>query len=90
MNNLLIPTRQEVSTLANGVPRRHAARDECGGTRGLGSLVSFPNRNNSWGDPRFRSNCEGSLFKELVLHYQPARVKHETCLVFKRFAARVR
>lgn len=74
MNNLLIPTRQKDSKLANGVPRRRAALDECEGTRGLSSSVSFPNRNNCWGDPRFRGNCDGSLFKELVLHYRPARV----------------
>jgi hypothetical protein len=90
MNNLLIPTRREESKLSNGLPRRRAALDECGQTRGLGSLVSFSNRNNSWGDPRCRGNYEGSLFKQLVLHYQPARVMHETCLIFKRIAAGVR
>jgi len=35
------------------------------------SLVSYPKRNNLWGDPQFKGNCDGTLFRDLVLHYQP-------------------
>lgn len=38
------------------------------------SLVSFPQRCNLWGDPRFHGNCDGTLFKELVLRYEPKSV----------------
>ncbi len=54
--------------------RERATRNECGRTNGLSSLVSFPRRNNRWGDARFRGNCDGGLFKELVHHYRPQRV----------------
>jgi len=36
--------------------------------------VSYPRRNNAWGDARFRGNCDGTLFKELVHHYKPRRI----------------
>lgn len=33
------------------------------------SLVSFPERCSLWGDARYRGNCDGRLFKNLVLRY---------------------
>lgn len=40
----------------------------------LGSVVSYPSRCQAWGDSRYRGNCDGTLFKELVLRYRPKRV----------------
>jgi len=40
----------------------------------LGSVVSYPSRCQLWGDGRYRGNCDGTLFKELVLRYRPGRV----------------
>lgn len=40
----------------------------------LASLVSYPNRCNAWGDARYRGNCDGRLFLQLVQHYQPKSV----------------
>jgi hypothetical protein len=40
----------------------------------LTSVVSYPTRCNRWGDARYRGNCDGQLFRNLVLHYQPRRV----------------
>ena len=37
----------------------------------LGSLVSYPQRCNAWGDGRYRGNCDGRLFLQLVQHYRP-------------------
>ena len=34
------------------------------------SVVSFPERCSLWGDNRFRGNCDGQLFKNLVLRYR--------------------
>lgn len=38
------------------------------------SVVSYPQRCNLWGDSGFHGNCDGSLFKELVLRYRPLKV----------------
>ena len=38
------------------------------------SVVSYPQRCNLWGEAGFRGNCDGTLFKELVLRYQPRSV----------------
>lgn len=38
------------------------------------SVVSYPNRANQWGDCRYRGNCDGRLFKNLVLRYNAKRV----------------
>lgn len=38
------------------------------------SVVSYPNRQNAWGDYRFRGNCDGRLFKNLVLRYRAKKV----------------
>lgn len=35
------------------------------------SWVSSPKRNNRWGDAKFRGNCDGTLFRDLVLRYRP-------------------
>ncbi len=40
----------------------------------LGSVVSYPSRCRVWGDASYRGNCDGTLFKELVLRYRPRRV----------------
>lgn len=40
----------------------------------LVSLVSYPDRCNAWGDGRYRGNCDGRLFLQLVRHYQPRSV----------------
>lgn len=37
----------------------------------LVSLVSYPQRCNAWGDGRYRGNCDGRLFLQLVQHYRP-------------------
>lgn len=36
---------------------------------GMTSVVSYPNRCALWGDSRYRGNCDGRLFKDLVLRY---------------------
>jgi len=38
------------------------------------SIVSYPERCRHWGDSRFRGNCDGRLFKNLVLRYRASRV----------------
>ena len=38
------------------------------------SIVSYPKRCHLWGNARFRGNCDGRLFKNLVLRYRPTRV----------------
>jgi hypothetical protein len=38
------------------------------------SVVSYPNRCKLWGDGGYRGNCDGRLFKNLVLRYQARRV----------------
>ena len=38
------------------------------------SLVSYPQRCNLWGDAGYRGNCDGTLFKDLVLRYAPRNV----------------
>jgi hypothetical protein len=40
----------------------------------LGSVVSYPSRCRAWGDSRYRGNCDGTLFKELLLRYRPKTV----------------
>lgn len=42
--------------------------------KGMTSVVSYPNRANQWGDYRYRGNCDGRLFKNLVLRYKAKRV----------------
>jgi hypothetical protein len=41
---------------------------------GMTSVVSYPNRCSLWGDSRYRGNCDGRLFKNLVLRYKAKRV----------------
>ena len=38
------------------------------------SVVSYPKRCPLWGDARYRGNCDGRLFKNLVLRYRAKRV----------------
>lgn len=38
------------------------------------SVISIPQRDNRWGDARYRGNCDGTLFRELVLRYEPRSV----------------
>ena len=38
------------------------------------SVVSYPNRCSEWGDSRYRGNCDGQLFKNLVLRYGASRI----------------
>ncbi|MBK8270697.1 MAG: DNA modification methylase [Planctomycetes bacterium] len=38
------------------------------------SIVSYPDRVAAWGDARYRGNCDGRLFLNLVLRYGPRRV----------------
>jgi hypothetical protein len=38
------------------------------------SVVSYPTRCSLWGDARYRGNCDGRLFKNLVLRYRAKRV----------------
>lgn len=40
----------------------------------LGSVVSYPSRCRAWGEASYRGNCDGTLFKELVLRYRPRSV----------------
>ena len=41
---------------------------------GMTSLVSYPERCRLWGNACFRGNCDGRLFKNLVLRYRASRV----------------
>lgn len=42
--------------------------------KSMSSLVSYPERCRLWGDSRYRGNCDGRLFKNLVLRYGAQRV----------------
>lgn len=39
-----------------------------------GSIVSYPDRCSLWGDGRYRGNCDGRLFLELIRRYRPRSV----------------
>ena len=41
---------------------------------GMTSVVSYPNRCKLWGKSSFRGNCDGRLFKNLVLRYKAKRI----------------
>lgn len=43
-------------------------------SRPITSMVSYPKRNNRWGDPKFRGNCDGALFRDVVLRYAPKSI----------------
>ena len=38
------------------------------------SMVSYPQRCSLWGDATYRGNCDGRLFKNLVLRYRARKV----------------
>lgn len=38
------------------------------------SIVSYPDRCNQWGDSHYRGNCDGRLFRNLVLRYKAKRI----------------
>lgn len=38
------------------------------------SVVSYPSRCSLWGDSRYRGNCDGRLFKNLILRYHARKV----------------
>lgn len=38
------------------------------------SIVSYPKRCPLWGDASYRGNCDGTLFKDLVLRYGASKV----------------
>ncbi|MCK6570115.1 site-specific DNA-methyltransferase [Myxococcota bacterium] len=40
----------------------------------FGSVVSYPARCPAWGKSSYRGNCDGTLFKELLLRYRPKTV----------------
>lgn len=42
--------------------------------KAMTSLVSYRERCSLWGDARYRGNCDGRLFKDLVLRYAAKRV----------------
>lgn len=42
--------------------------------KNMTSLVSYPERCPLWGDARYRGNCDGRLFKDLVLRYNAKNV----------------
>lgn len=57
--------------------RREPATEGADPYRGepeLGSVVSYPDRAKQWGDGRYRGNCDGRLFLNLVLQYGPRRI----------------
>ena len=41
---------------------------------GFCSVIDRPQRCSLWGDARYRGNCDGTLFKNLVHWYQPCRI----------------
>ncbi len=52
--------------------KRPTTRTSSNGDTDLtGSVVSYPDRCNRWGDPSYRGNCDGQLFRSLVLQYRP-------------------
>lgn len=64
-------------TSTTTTPTPAATRSETllyGANPNLSSVVSYPQRCNRWGDPSYRGNCDGTLFKELVLRYRAKRV----------------
>ena len=40
----------------------------------FGSVVSYPERCLAWGKSSYRGNCDGTLFKELLMRYRPKSV----------------
>lgn len=40
----------------------------------FGSIVSYPDRAKQWGDGKYRGNCDGRLFLNLLLQYRPKAV----------------
>jgi hypothetical protein len=37
----------------------------------LSTIVSYPDRNNSYGNNKYRGNCSGELIKDLLTHFNP-------------------
>ena len=62
--------------VADGLPDRlgEGFYDLYAEDEGMTSVVSYPNRCTLWGDSRYRGNCDGRLFKNLVLRYCAKRV----------------
>lgn len=59
----------------SNAPAGRTATDNVERQHGLtGSVVSYPDRCQLWGDGRYRGNCDGRLFLGLVLRYQAKRV----------------
>lgn len=50
---------------------------------GMTSVVSYPSRCSLWGDSRYRGNCDGRLFKDLILRYHAKTVFHTTPLLYE-------
>ena len=57
-----------LSRLGDGFYDVYAEEEE------MTSVVSYPDRCSLWGDSRYRGNCDGRLFKNLVLRYRARRV----------------
>lgn len=57
-----------LSQLGDGFYDVYAEEEE------MTSVVSYPDRCSLWGDSRYRGNCDGRLFKNLVLRYRARRV----------------
>jgi hypothetical protein len=72
----LRPPRPPVSL--SGPPPRPATNEPTPiayrANRAMTSLVNQPARCHLWGDASFRGNCDGTLFKDLVLRYRPGSV----------------
>ena len=66
MNNVRIPR-------TNG-PRQGTAPEAYQPNPQLCSWVSYPKRCSLWGSSGYRGNCDGTLFKDLVMWYRPKRI----------------
>lgn len=67
-NTPCIPSRASVS----GAPPPHP--DHASDASTMTSVVSYPRRCPEWGSNAFRGNCDGTLFRDLVLRYQATSV----------------
>ena len=55
-------------------PQTNTEEDYYSEDLNMTSIVSYPDRCSLWGKARFRGNCDGRLFKNLVLRYGAKRV----------------
>lgn len=67
-------TVTKAQPVTNNASNPHVRSPAYADNPGMSSVISYPERSPLWGDGKYRGNCDGRLFKDLVLRYRPKRV----------------